>query len=81
MGLLKIIRQFTDFKIRSMQWDAMEAARKSADMKRKETGRRHYVVMIDGKPLVMNTKVVNMLKKKKLLNKEFFAPMEAVYST
>ena len=80
MNIIKIIKEFADFKIRSKRWSEMEAKKKEAEMKAKETGRTHYVVNVDGKPLVMNSQVVKVLKKRRMIDKNYFAPMEAIYT-
>jgi hypothetical protein len=58
----------------------MERAKRNAINRTKETGRTHYVVNVDGKPLVMNSQVVKVLKKKRIIDKNYFAPMEAIYT-
>jgi hypothetical protein len=49
-------------------------------MKAKETGRTHYVVNVDGKPLVMNNRILKELKKRRMIGRDYFAPMEALYT-
>ena len=58
----------------------MERAKRNAINRTKETGRTHYVVNVDGKPLVMNSQVVKVLKKRRMIDKNYFAPMEAIYT-
>jgi hypothetical protein len=58
----------------------MERAKRNAINRTKETGRTHYVVNVDGKPLVMNSHVVKVLKKRRMIDKNYFAPMEAIYT-
>ena len=80
MNLLSIIREFTEWKIRARKRSELETARKSAELRAKETGRTHYVINVDGKPLVMNSNIIKVLKKKRMIDKQFFAPMEAIYT-
>ena len=79
MNILKTIKEFINFKIRSKRWSDMEKKKFEADVKAKETGRTHYVIDVDGRPLVMNSNIIKALKKRRLLDKDFFAPMEALY--
>jgi hypothetical protein len=58
----------------------MERAKRNSINRTKETGRTHYVVNVDGKPLVMNSHVVKVLKKRRMIDKNYFAPMEAIYT-
>ncbi|MBK7215208.1 MAG: hypothetical protein IPH88_18350 [Bacteroidales bacterium] len=58
----------------------MERAKKLADLRAKETGKTHYVIMgPDEKPLVLNSQVARVLKKRHLMHKDTFLPREAVY--
>ena len=77
---MNIITIINDSLLRMQRRYIMERAKRNAINRTKETGRTHYVVNVDGKPLVMNSQVVKVLKKKRIIDKNYFAPMEAIYT-
>ena len=77
---MNIITIINDSLLRMQRRYVMERAKRNAINRTKETGRTHYVVNVDGKPLVMNSQVVKVLKKKRIIDKNYFAPMEAIYT-
>ena len=77
---MNIITIINDSLLRMQRRYIMERAKRNAINRTKETGRTHYVVNVDGKPLVMNSQVVKVLKKRRMIDKNYFAPMEAIYT-
>ena len=77
---MNIITNINDSLLRMQRRYVMERAKRNAINRTKETGRTHYVVNVDGKPLVMNSHVVKVLKKRRMIDKNYFAPMEAIYT-
>ena len=77
---MNIITIINDSLLRMQRRYVMERAKRNAINRTKETGRTHYVVNVDGKPLVMNSQVVKVLKKRRMIDKNYFAPMEAIYT-
>ena len=77
---MNIITIINDSLLRMQRRYVMERAKRNAINRTKETGRTHYVVNVDGKPLVMNSHVVKVLKKRRMIDKNYFAPMEAIYT-